>query len=317
MRLRTRLTLGAIVVSLIAVGLWLKTHAPLPSKTAREAIGELQIIRTSEGSLTYRKSSTGPCVILFPSAGREASDFNELNKTLNSKGYKTLSIDPGGIGDSGIGLSETSYSAAFTIHAANAYDCNYEQPTVLIGHAYGNKVVRYNAFESQSLGGFDVSYLDRPTGNANIKAVILLAAGGQVPMEPKAEQSLRDIFDPLKSHKSRMKDVRYAFFAEGNDIPDHWTRGWHTQTAIAQGKAGVTRWEDDGWHCAGGAPMLIVQPMQDRIAPPANAYALRDKCPQEVEIVEVQNAGHALLPEQPKVVADAVLAFLAKHHPVN
>jgi pimeloyl-ACP methyl ester carboxylesterase len=302
---------------MIVAGLFLAAHVPFPNDPARESIGELKVIETSEGLLTYRKSGFGPCVILFPSAGREASDFNELNKTLNSKGYKTLSIDPGGIGDSGIGLSETSYSAAFTIHAANAYDCDYEQPTVLIGHAYGNRVVRYNAFESQSLGGFDVSYLDRPTGNANIKAVILLAAGGQVNMEPEAEQSLRNIFNPMKSHKSRMKDVSYAFFAEGNDIPNHWTRGWHTKTAIAQGKAVVTRWEDTSWHCAGGVPMLIIQPMQDRIAPIENAYTLRDKCPQEVEIVEIQNAGHALLPEQPDAVAEAVLAFLAKHHPAK
>jgi len=75
--------------------------------------------------------------------------------------------------------------------------------------------------------------------------------------------------------------------------------------------------DDESWHCAGGVPMLIIQPMQDRIAPIENAYALRDKCPQEVEIVEVQNAGHALLPEQPEAVAKAVLDFLAKHHPTN
>ena len=136
-------------------------------------------------------------------------------------------------------------------------------------------------------------------------------------MEPKAEQALRDIFNPMKSHKARMEDVSYAFFAEDNDIPDHWTRGWHTKTAIAQGKAVAASAGDDSWHCAGGVPMLIIQPMQDRIAPIENAYALRDKCPQEVEIVEVENAGHALLPEQPEAVAEAVLAFLAKHHPVE
>jgi len=57
--------------------------------------------------------------------------------------------------------------------------------------------------------------------------------------------------------------------------------------------------------------------MQDKIAPPANAYALKDKCPQDVEIVEVQNVAHALLPEQPEAVATAVLDFLSKHHPTE
>ncbi|GGX63424.1 hypothetical protein GCM10011309_11760 [Litorimonas cladophorae] len=318
MRLRTRLILGAIGVTLIAVGFWLTIYLPFPSATAREAIGDLQTISTSEGSLTYRKLGAGPCIILFPSAGREASDFNELTKALEFNGYQTLSIDPGGIGDSGIGLSINSYRAAFTIHAAGAKNCGWKQPTILIGHAYGNRVVRLNASLSNMQDGFDASLLDLPTDQANIEAVILLAAGGQIPIEPKAEQSLRDIFNPLKSHESRMKDVEYAFFAEGNDIPDHWTRGWHTKTAMAQSEAIIESEEySDLWHCAGGVPMLIVQPMQDRIAPIENAYALRDKCPQEVEIVEVQNAGHALLPEQPEAVADAVLAFLAKHHPVD
>jgi len=136
-------------------------------------------------------------------------------------------------------------------------------------------------------------------------------------MPTEAEQSLHNIFNPLRTYRSRMKDVRYAFFAEGNDIPPHWTRGWHTKTAMAQAKAVAASADDDSWHCAGGVPMLIVQPMQDRIAPIENAYALKDKCPQEIEIVEVQNAGHALLPEQPEAVAKAVLDFLAKHHPTE
>jgi len=56
-----------------------------------------------------------------------------------------------------------------------------------------------------------------------------------------------------------MKDVRTAFFAEGNEIPPHWKRGWHTKTAIAQSKAKGDG--DESWHCAGGVPMLIIQPM--------------------------------------------------------
>ena len=148
-----------------------------------------------------------------------------------------------------------------------------------------------------------------------MNSTILLAAGGQVPPDSEADAALKGVFNPLKSYRSRMKDVQTAFFADGNEIPPHWKRGWHTKTAIAQGKAKGDG--DDSWHCAGGVPMLIVQPMQDKIAPPANAYALKEKCSQEVEIVEVQNAGHALLPEQPEAVAKAVLDFLAKHHPTD
>jgi len=188
-----------------------------------------------------------------------------------------------------------------------------KSPIILIGHAYGNRVVRYYTMLTKLKDSTDVSIIDRPTVPAYVKGVILLAAGGQVPPDPEADAALKRVFNPLKSYRSRMKDVRTAFFADGNEIPPHWKRGWHTKTAITQDKAKGDG--DETWHCAGGVPMLIVQPMQDKIAPPANAYALKEKCPQEVEIIEVQNAGHTLLPEQPEAVATAVLDFLAKHHP--
>ena len=311
-----RKTLRAIaLLLLLAVGVWVNTLRPAPNVKAREATGELKIVDTSEGSFAYRRAGSRPCLVLLPIAGREGSDFNELVTELTSKGYQTITIDAGGTGQSALGLAEDFYNAAYTIEIINAKECGYQQPMILLGHAYGNRVVRSHTSQSKTFNSFDVGLLDIPTQAANITAVILLAAGGQVPPEPEANAALKRIFNPLKSYRSRMKDVQYAFFAEGNDIPPHWKRGWHSKTAIAQGKAKGDG--DDSWHCAGGVPMLIVQPMQDKIAPPANAYALKEKCPQEVDIVEIQNAGHALLPEQPEAVAKAVLDFLAKHHPAD
>ena len=306
---------GIGLLLLFAAGVWVNNLRPAPNVKAREAVGERVKIDTSVGPFIYHKSGEGPCILFFPSAGREASDFNELSKTINSAGYHSAIIDAGGINKSAIGLADDLYNAAFSIEITNAFECNYQEPTILIGHAYGNRVVRYYTMLTKLKDSTDVSIIDRPTVPAYVKGVILLAAGGQVPPDLEAAATLKRIFNPLKSHRSRMKDVRTAFFAEGNEIPPHWKRGWHTQTAIAQGKAKGDG--DESWHCAGGVPMLIVQPMQDKIAPPANAYALKEKCPQEVEIVEVQNAGHALLPEQPEAVATAVLDFLAKHHPVE
>ena len=286
---------------MVVVAATFATRIPFPNETAREAIADdsilVAILHSELPTYELHVNEVGSATVqLIPSAGREASDFNELTDTLKNAEYSTIAIEP-----YGIGFSEPLSQPSLNGFARPLELASNPRPVVLIGHAFGNRVARMAAHQNPE----------------NVKAVILLAAGGQVPMEPKAEQSLRDIFNPMKSHKARMDDVRYAFFAEGNDIPDHWTRGWHTKTAIAQGKAVAASAGDDSWHCAGGVPMLIVQPMQDRIAPIENAYALRDKCPQEVEIVEVQNAGHALLPEQPEAVAEAVLMFLAKHHPVD
>ena len=44
--------------------------------------------------------------------------------------------------------------------------------------------------------------------------------------------------------------------------------------------------------------------------PPESASRYRDEMGTRVSIVRIANAGHALLPEQPAAVANALLAFL-------
>jgi len=60
-----------------------------------------------------------------------------------------------------------------------------------------------------------------------------------------------------------------------------------------------------------GARAGTVQPEKDRIAPKADtADILQARFPDRVSLVIIPNAGHALLPEQPAAVRDAVLTFL-------
>ena len=301
---------GLSLLLLLAAGVWVNNLRPAPSKKARKAVGVKTafnpIVSERVGDLTveYYSSGEGPRVVLIASAGREASDFNELVAELNREGYRTLTVEHMGIGQTTlIDPHDPFFLIANTLE--NDGFLNDDLPYFYVGHAYGNRIVRLMAtlFTSEKIR------------KPNLSGIILLAAGGQVPPDPEADAALKRVFNPFKSYRSRIKDVRTAFFADGNEIPQHWKRGWHTKTAIAQGKNKGDG--DDSWHCAGGVPMLIVQPMQDKIAPPENAYALKEKCSQEVEIFEVQNAGHALLPEQPEAVAKAVLDFLTKHHPTE
>lgn len=298
-----RKTLGAIaLLLLLAMGVVVNSLRPAPGVTARDAVGEKKKAQSDShitSRVDYYTSGSGPDILLLASAGREVSDYNEIVRQLNTKNYTIIAVESAGIASSN--LRKNPRLDEFAVSARLAMKFELKGPVILIGHAYGNRVVRMAAHQNPS----------------NVKGVILLAAGGQVPMPSKTERSLKNIFNPLRPYRSRMKDVRYAFFADGNEIPDYWKRGWHTKTAMAQAGSVANSANDNSWHCAGGVPMLIVQPMQDRIAPIENAYALKDKCPQEVEIIEVQNAGHALLPEQPEAVAEAVLDFLAKHHPTD
>jgi len=63
------------------------------------------------------------------------------------------------------------------------------------------------------------------------------------------------------------------------------------------------------------APLLVIQGLQDRIAPMANGRALKDEVGSRAQLIEVENAGHAVLLEKPVVVLNHVVTFL-KAHPI-
>jgi pimeloyl-ACP methyl ester carboxylesterase len=46
------------------------------------------------------------------------------------------------------------------------------------------------------------------------------------------------------------------------------------------------------------------------IAPPANADALAKAYPGRVRVAVLRHTGHAMLPEQPRAIADLVIGFL-------
>ena len=196
------------IATLFAAGFAL-TRLPLPDKTAREAIGE-QIIFTPDDPAGSRNSfkleyyasgpTDGPKVVLLPSKGREASDFNELVLPLNTQGYRTLAIEHLGVGKTSE-MNPDLISAAYPIFKALENE-NYltdKKPYYLIGHGHGGRISRVAA-----------TYLTQ--GSNKISGVILLGADGQVTQDPETISNLDDIFNPLKSYKSRMDQVRMTYF---------------------------------------------------------------------------------------------------------
>ncbi len=59
--------------------------------------------------------------------------------------------------------------------------------------------------------------------------------------------------------------------------------------------------------------MLIVQGLDDALAVPENGRILKAEMGDRAELVELANCGHAMLPEQPAAIAEAVLRFLRAH----
>lgn len=284
--------LGAVLLVLGAIfwALWM----PLPNAKARNAIGEEQVLSVEDRMLSYYVRGEGPPVLLLASLGREASDFNELVQSLNSAGYRTIAFEAHGIGRSD--LPETEFDlleVADDVAKVVEQEIAASETVIVIGHAFGNRVAR--------------AYATR--NDERVQAIVLIASGGRKPIPPEARASLAAIFDPRRTFAQRKADVDFAFFAEGNAIPDYWTRGWHTSTALWQADAAVQAYEH--WGGGGTKPMLILQAGEDEIAPPKDAgIPLAREFPDRAKLVMVRGAGHAFLPERPVKVANEIIAFI-------
>ena len=243
----------------------------------------------------------GPLVLLLPSLGRGAEDFDDLTRRLARAGFRTAAVNPRGIGRSrgaaamSPSLADYVEDVAQVIVSLTGPDCGGRgAPVPIIGHAYGNRLARAVASQRPEL----------------VSALVLLAAGGQVAMKPEVARALLGVFDPALSPAEHLQAVRTAFFAPGND-PQVWRDGWYAAVAADQRKA-LAGAGADTWTSGGTAPIFIVQAADDAVAPPANAEALKAQHPDRVEIAVIDHAGHAMLPEQPERLAALVIGALRR-----
>ncbi len=245
------------------------------------------------GGSTLRVGSLGdgPPVVMHPSLGRWSRDFDHLAAALVEAGFRAITIDPRGVGESGAPAESTSLrgcaddvvAVIAALGLASAH---------LVGHAFGNRVIRQAASDHVNL----------------VRSVVLLGAGGKVHGDDEARAAIGRCFDLELPEQDRLDAIRTGFFAPGND-PRVWIDGWFPAARAAQQHA-LLGADPAHWWFGGAAPMLVVHGLQDRAAPPANGRQLQHERTAPTTLVEIDGAGHALLPEQPEVIASRVVAFL-------
>ncbi len=250
------------------------------------------IIERGDARIEVYAQGDGPPVVMIPSLGRGAEDFEDLAGRLAAAGYRALRPQPRGIGASrgpmhGITLHDYARDMAAVIEG------NGGGPAVMAGHAFGNFVARTTA-------------ADFPQW---VRAVVLLGATHVWPVPPDVRASINKSHDMTLPEEERIRCMQHAFFAPGND-PRVWLGGWNEEVMHAE-RAATEATPKEEWWMAGRAPVLDVQPAHDVMTPPAARNRYRDEFDAgRVTMTVIPNAGHALLPEQPAAVADAILAYL-------
>jgi pimeloyl-ACP methyl ester carboxylesterase len=67
---------------------------------------------------------------------------------------------------------------------------------------------------------------------------------------------------------------------------------------------------EDWWNAGTAAPLLVIQGLDDIVAPPGNGHALREQLGERVRLIDLPRAGHFLVLEQPEAVTRAVAEFV-------
>jgi pimeloyl-ACP methyl ester carboxylesterase len=254
-----------------------------------QAVTRIQVLRPGV-AIEVLAQGRGQPIVLLPSLGRSAGDFEAIAQRLAGAGFRVLRPQPRGIGASrgpmtGIDLHDYAADVAAVIaHDGGA--------AFVVGHAFGNRVARMLATDRPELA----------------RAVALVAANvGHAPSPPKVRAAIRASADPSLPDAERLAALQFAFFAPGNDARA-WLDGWHPDVLAAQRIAG-DRTSREADYAAGVAPILYLQPDHDPLAHGDDAAEFKQALGDRVTIVVVRNCSHAAVAEAPDAISDALIDY--------
>jgi pimeloyl-ACP methyl ester carboxylesterase len=253
----------------------------------------VRVVQAGHATVHVTIRGHGDPIVFIASRGRGCEDFNDLSDRLVRAGYESILPQPRGIGGSSGPLEGITYHDLAADIAATIREV-VGGPATIVGHAFGGRVARTLAADHPTL----------------VKRLILLAAAGPIPRSPEIGEATDRVFDAALRQEDRLVAVQQSFFAKGNNARV-WQDGWYFSVAMAQ-RAADARTPLNEWWAGGSAPILILQGAEDAIVLPENARKLAAEFPDRVTLVEVAHAGHAMLPEQPRLIADSILAYLAR-----
>jgi len=276
---------GATVLSLV-------TGAVLMAGTALAQERTRNLVRYDNIEIEVIAEGRGPLIVLLPSRGRDSEDYDEVAAGLARQGFRVLRPQPRGmLGSKGplkdITLHDLARDVATVIARENA------GPAVIVGHAYGNWVARMTAVDHPKL----------------VRGVVLAAAAAKK-FPPRLSQLVSKSADMSVPEAERLAAMQEIFFASGND-PRIWLKGWWAEASEAQRVAAANVKQSDWWG-AGSVPLFDLQAGTDPFKPKETENELKDEFPDRVTVAVIPGASHALLPEQPKAVVEAIDGWVRK-----
>ncbi len=256
------------------------------SHAAAEPGRTTRMVQNGDTTIAVVAEGSGRLIVMLPSRGRGAEDFDGVAAALAADGFRVLRPQPRGIGGS-VGPLEPLTLHDYASDVAAVIAADHDGPAVIVGHAFGNWVARMTAVDHPAL----------------VRGVVLAASAAKA-YPPGLSAAVTSVGDPAVPEAERRRYLQSAFFAPGHD-PSSWLPGWYPAANQSQRIASEHTRQAEWW-AGGTAPLLDLQAAEDPFKPVASRNEMKDEFGARVTLVVIPDASHALFPEQPKAVAAAI-----------
>ena len=182
---------GSLLLASLAISIIPASNASAAACKAPES--QSVIATQAGGQIAVRVIGTGRPVLMIPSLGRGATDFDDVASRMARKGWMAILPDPRGIG----GSTGPKPASLFDLaqDAATVIETLCDGPVDVVGHAFGNRVARALATAHP----------------ARVNRVVLLAGGGEVTPSPEIVAALEGSFaQGIKPDELRLRDLQLA-----------------------------------------------------------------------------------------------------------
>jgi pimeloyl-ACP methyl ester carboxylesterase len=252
-------------------------------------------VKVGDASVEYFSQGKGPVVVLLSGRALDVGYLEPLALALAQSGYRAVRINRRGAGKSAGPFANVTYHT-HAADAAGVIRSLHVQRATVLGHAVGNRIART----------IDSDYPELVT------SVVLLGAGGKVDAEPETDKATSKLFKPNATDEEISEGMKYMVGDPANSeaVWQVIKPSRYTNPDAIKSEASITTLLAEWWAPPGKTPYLAVQGLRDMSAPPANARLLKEDLGERMTLIELPEAGHLALVENPDEVAAAVVSFL-------
>lgn len=258
----------------------------------------MPFLNVPRANIYYETSGTsGPWVTLINGHTRTLKDFKLMAKALIQEGFRVLSLDNRGSGD-------TTHEGSFTItDMADDVERLWDHETISASHVLGI-----------SMGGMIAQYLAAARPARLKKLVLVSTAASRRFIDDHAEKPWGTTLDDVKQKLAFY--FAPAFLARNKLLVEAMAKqilkgivdGEFAAAAAAQRQA-MADFDGRHWLPRIEAPTLILHGAQDRVMSPQAAEELAQGL-KHASLKHFDEAGHLLLAEAPKALYESVIDFL-------